>query len=191
MSPLRPAAAPATRRRVLASAAAGGSAALLAACGSPSTQPTTLAKDTRANLVWFIWSSNTGVRGDAYPTYVSAVDADGDEVGGVRLPDLAVPLATYTGWNPRDPSTGGDGLIVNMQGSTIPFPSTAAERARTGDPRPSVAERYRDRADFLERVRTAAQELVVGRYLLPEDVEATVRLASERYDAFAAAPAVI
>jgi multiple sugar transport system substrate-binding protein len=57
---------PYTRRRVLASAAAGGGALALAACGGESAQPTTLAKDTKANLGWFIWSSNTGVRGEAY-----------------------------------------------------------------------------------------------------------------------------
>jgi hypothetical protein len=123
--------------------------------------------------------------GRRYPTYVSAVDADGNEVGGVRLPDLTVPLATYTGWNPRDPATGGQGLIINMQGSTLPFAPTAAGRARSGDPRPSIAERYRDRADYLERVRAAAQRLVDERYLLAEDVDAVVRQAAERYDAFA------
>ena len=66
-----------------------------------------------------------------------------------RLPGLIVPLATYTGWNPRDPATGGAGQIVNMQGSTIPFPKTADDRERGGDPRPAIAERYHDREDYL------------------------------------------
>ncbi|HEX2036028.1 MAG TPA: alpha/beta hydrolase domain-containing protein [Chloroflexota bacterium] len=126
------------------------------------------------------------VAGEPYPTFVSAVDRDGNEVGGIRLPDLTVPLATYTGWNPRDPTTGGEGQIINMQGSTIPFPVTAREGS--GDPRPSIAERYRDRADYLARVRDAAHELVAQRYLLAEDVDTVVQLAAERYDAFAPAP---
>ncbi|MBI3971557.1 MAG: hypothetical protein HY332_09735 [Chloroflexi bacterium] len=127
------------------------------------------------------------VAGEPYPTYVSAVDGDGNEVGGIRLPDLAVPLGTHTGWNPRDPDTGGAGQIINMQGSTIPLPATAADRERTGDPRPSIAERYRDRAEYLERVRAAAQQLVNERYLLAEDMDTVVRSVAERYDCFAAA----
>lgn len=121
--------------------------------------------------------------GEPYPVYVSATDADGNEVGGLRMPDLAVPVATYTGWNPRHPRTGGPGQIIPMQGSTFPFARTAAERAATGDPRPSVAERYRDRDDYLARVRTAAEDLVEQRYMLAEDVGLAVQLAAERYDA--------
>ena len=124
------------------------------------------------------------VPGERYPHYVAAVDADGNEVGGIRMPDVAVPLVTYTGWNPRHPETGGAEQILPMQGSTFPFARTADERARTGDPRPAIAERYRDRDDYLARVRAAARELVEHRYLLPEDVPLTVAIAAERYDAF-------
>ena len=108
--------------------------------------------------------------GERYPNYVAAVDADGNERVGIRMPDVAVPLATYTGWNPRHPETGGAAQILPMQGSTLPFARTADERAQTGDPRPSIAERYRDRADYLDQVRHAALSLVEQRYLLPEDV---------------------
>jgi hypothetical protein len=66
----------------------------------------------------------------------------------------------------------------------VPFPRTAAERAQTGDPRPSIAERYRDRADYLAHVRHAALSLVEQRYLLPEDVPLAAEIAAERYDYF-------
>ncbi len=127
--------------------------------------------------------------GERYQNYVSAVDADGNEVAGIRMPDVAVPVATYTGWNPRHPDTGGTGQINLMQGSTFPFPATKAERERTGDPRPSIEERYRDRADYLAQVRAAAEALVAQRYLLAEDIDVSLSLAAARYDAFAATPA--
>ena len=95
-----------------------------------------------------------------------------------------MPVATYTGWNPRAPESAGTGQIIPMQGSTFPFASDAAARERTGDPRPSVAERYRDRDAYLARVRAAAEKLVAERYLLAEDVALALRLAAERYDYF-------
>lgn len=123
--------------------------------------------------------------GDIYPAYVSAVDAGGNEIGGVRMPDVSVPVATYTGWNPRHPTTGGPGQIIPMEGATFPLARTAEERQRTGDPRPSVAERYHDRADYLTHVRAAADELVTGGYLLAEDIPLALDIAAERYDALA------
>ncbi|MDP9373166.1 MAG: alpha/beta hydrolase domain-containing protein, partial [Chloroflexota bacterium] len=120
--------------------------------------------------------------GDPYAVYVSAVDADGNEVAGVRMPDLAVPVATYTGWNPRAPESGGPGQIIPMQGSTFPFAPSAVARARAGDPRPSVAERYRGRDDYLARVRAAAEGLVARRHLLAEDLDLALQLAAESYD---------
>lgn len=125
------------------------------------------------------------VEGERYPAYVAATDADGNEIGGLRMPDVAVPLATYAGWNPRHPSLGGPGQIVPMQGSTFPFPRTAADRERTGDPRRSIAERYRDRDDYLAQVRAAANDLAARGYLLAEDVPLALTLAGERWDAFA------
>ncbi|MGI8854481.1 MAG: alpha/beta hydrolase domain-containing protein [Thermomicrobiales bacterium] len=124
------------------------------------------------------------VAGERYPNYVSAVDADGNETGGVRMPDVTVPVATYTGWDPRHPTTGGEGQIIPMQGSTFPFAATAEERKRTGDPRPSLAERYGDRAGYLAQVRVAAEELVAQSYLLADDVPLVLAIAAERWDAF-------
>ena len=126
--------------------------------------------------------------GEVYPAYVSAVDADGNELAGLRLPDLTVPIATNTAWNPRHPETGAPGLIIPMQGSTIPFPVTAADRARTGDPRRSIEERYRDRDDYLAQVRAAAEALVAQRYVLPDDVDHIVATSAERWDTFVGAP---
>jgi Alpha/beta hydrolase domain len=122
--------------------------------------------------------------GERYPNYVAAVDADGNEVGGIRMPDVSVPLATYTGWNPRHPETGGPEQILPMQGATFLFPRTAEARAQSGDPRPAITERYRDRADYLDQVRRAALTLADQRYLLPEDVPLAVAIAAQRYDAF-------
>ena len=130
-------------------------------------------------------ASYPAVLGDPYPTFVSAVDADGNELGGIRLPDISVPLATYAGWNPRDPATGGEGQILDMLGSTVPFARTTAERIDSKDPRPSNEERYRNRDSYLARVREAVEALVAGRYLLAEDVELVVETAGQRYDAFA------
>jgi hypothetical protein len=127
---------------------------------------------------------------EPYPTFVSAVDADGNELGGVRLPDISVPLATYTGWNPRDPATGGEGQILDMLGSTLPFARTAADRIASNDPRPSIEERYRDREAYLARVREAAASLAAARYLLKEDMDLVVETAAQRYDAFAGTPEV-
>ncbi len=123
--------------------------------------------------------------GDIYPAYVSAVDADGNETSGVRMPDVSAPVATYTGWNPRHPTTGGPGQIIPMEGATFLLARTVEERQQTGDPRPSVAERYHDRADYLTHVRAAADTLVTGGYLLAEDVPLALDIAAERYDAFA------
>lgn len=122
------------------------------------------------------------VEGDRYPDLVSAVDADGNELGGVRLPDLTVPLATNTGWNPRDPETGGPDLIMPMQGMTIFFHRTRAEREAASDPRPSLEERYGSRAEFLAGVREAASALAEQGYILPEDIETLVSDSAARYD---------
>lgn len=120
--------------------------------------------------------------GAPYPSYVSALDADSNEIAGVRAAELRAPLATLTGWNPRHAENGAPGDIMLMMGSTLPFARTSAERARTGDPRASIAERYASKADYLNRVREAVQELIASRHVLAEDLEAIVERAGKCWD---------
>jgi hypothetical protein len=109
------------------------------------------------------------------PFLVPAVDADGNDTGGIRLPEIAVPLATYTGWAFRDPSTGAPDQIIPLQGSFVPFALTKDERMKSGDPRLSVQERYPSRDAYLAKVKAAADELAKGRYVLAEDVDPIVQ----------------
>ncbi len=122
-------------------------------------------------------------QGEAYPCLVSDVDADGNETGGIRMPDISAPVATHTGFNVRHPESGGAGQILEYVGLSLPFAKDAAQREALGDPRPSLAERYGNREDYLQQVRAAAEELVKRRHLLEEDVGLCVSLAGDRYDA--------
>jgi hypothetical protein len=120
--------------------------------------------------------------GSPYPVLVPVVDSDGNESGGIRLPDIAVPLGTHLGWNLRHPDTGAPGQVIGTTGSTIPFRATRYERELAGDPRPSIEERYGSRADYLDQVQAAAKALVDEGFLLAEDLDNLVEQASERYD---------
>jgi len=120
--------------------------------------------------------------GDRYPSFVSALDATDNEVAGIRVPDLRVPVATYTGWVPRHPATGGGGELLDMMGTSLPLARTSTERQARGDPRPSIAELYRDRDDYLTQARAAAEDLVATGSILAEDVDLAVDLALQRYD---------
>ena len=126
------------------------------------------------------------VEGEAYPALVSAVDTDGNEIAGIRLPDLTVPLATHTGWNLRHQEVGNPDLVIGITGGlagwTLPFPATPVAREATGDPRVSIAERYLSREDYVRQVRGAAQTLVDRGYLLVEDVSWVEEGAVRRYD---------
>ena len=120
--------------------------------------------------------------GKPYPALVSNVDQDGNELAGIRLPDVAVPLATVMGWNLRHPDTGGAGQTHKTMGSTLPFAFTRQEREEASDPRPSVEERYASREDYLQRVGQAARELIAQGYMLEEDLQTVAQQAGERYD---------
>ncbi len=124
--------------------------------------------------------------GAPLPLLVPQVDADGNETSGIRLPDVAVPLATLTGWNFR---RGSDDALAPLLGSFVPFAPTREARQRSGDPRPSIAARYASRAAYLAKIRQAAAALVRGRYLLAADVPAVVSQAAERWDVLAPAEA--
>lgn len=97
------------------------------------------------------------------------VDADGNEVAGIRLPEIAAPLSTFTGWNIRAPHFA-EGAVM-MVGASIPFAASAEERQANGDPRPSVEERYPSKQDYEDAVMRAATGLQDDRLLLAEDVE--------------------
>jgi hypothetical protein len=105
----------------------------------------------------------------AYTVLVPRVDADGNEVAGLRLPALAVPTATLTGWALRAPAAGGGGALCGLDGSIVPFARTRAEREARSDTRLSLEERYGDQAGYVAKVRQAAAALERERYLLAED----------------------
>ena len=107
--------------------------------------------------------------GPAFPVLVPQVDADGNETDGIRLPELVVPLGTYTGWNLRDPSIGAPEQRVSFEGSYIAFARTTEERRKAGDPRKSIEERYGSREEYLGRFGQALDGLVEQRWILPED----------------------
>jgi hypothetical protein len=111
-----------------------------------------------------------------YTVYVPKVDQDGMAVGGVRMPIVAAPKATYTGWNPRAEGYGPTSFCA-LQGGVLPFAATRAERTLAHDPRPSLEERYPTADAYAAAVRRAAEGLVRRRLMLPEDVEPQVRAA--------------
>jgi hypothetical protein len=116
------------------------------------------------------------------PFLVPQVDADGNDVSGIRVPEQLVPLATTTGWNFRAPRIGSPTTIVALTGSYIPFARTKGERDMNRDPRLSIEERYKSKDDYLTRIRTAAQALVKSGFMLDEDVESSVQRAARHWD---------
>ena len=129
--------------------------------------------------------------GEEFPALVADLDESFNERGGIRLPDLTVPVATYTGWNLRDDSIGNPGLFIGITGGlagwTLPLPATPAERESTSDPRASIGERYASREDYIEQVSLAAWDLVNEGYLLEEDIAEVVELAGRKYDHYTVA----
>ncbi len=120
--------------------------------------------------------------GQSFPVLVPAVDADGNERESVRPPEITVPLATYTPWNLRDPAIGGATQRVSFEGSYIPFPKNAAARQKAGDPRRSIAERYKSREDYVGRFSRAVDKLVKQRWILEEDRAALIHRGEMEWD---------
>ncbi|HEY8297690.1 MAG TPA: alpha/beta hydrolase domain-containing protein [Candidatus Baltobacteraceae bacterium] len=107
--------------------------------------------------------------GAAYPVLLPQVDADGTDLAGIRLPEIAVPLATYTGWNLRSPSVGAPAKTSDFYGSFLPFAQTRARRLATGDPRLSIEERYPSEDVYLALYAAASRILVRQRLVLAAD----------------------
>jgi hypothetical protein len=122
----------------------------------------------------------------AYPALVPQVNADGNETSGIQLPELRYPLATYMGWNLRSPSVGAPTEQYPLIGSTVAFPPTRAEREKSGDPRLSIEERYKDEQEYLGKIESAALELAKERFLLEADVPQVVARAKQRWEQLAA-----
>ena len=121
--------------------------------------------------------------GAKLPFLVPQVDADGNELAGIRVAEAQVPLATVTGWNFANPQVwDADDFYPNL-GSYVPFARTSDPR--TGDPRRSIAERYPTKDDYVSRVRAAAERLIAERFLLADDLRRVVERA-ERHWAYAA-----
>ena len=110
------------------------------------------------------------------PQRIVKIDADGNEVAGIKSPLLAAPLGTYTGWNV---TAAGPlkGQACALQGGFIPFAKTKAERMAHGDPRPSLEERYHSHDEYVKIVGAAAAALVRERYLLQQDADAMIKQA--------------
>nr|MBA2269602.1 hypothetical protein [Chthoniobacterales bacterium] len=120
--------------------------------------------------------------GKPFPALVPQVNDDGNEIAGVRLPQLEVPLATYTGWNLRDLQIGMPNERVSFLGSFFPLPKTKTDAEAAGDPREPISERYLSREEYLRKFEKAAAELVAAGYLLEEDINALVTRGGEEWD---------
>jgi hypothetical protein len=114
------------------------------------------------------------------PFLVPRVDSDGNERAGIRTPEQAVPVATYTGWNFRNPAAGATTDLVSLTGSSILFAKTSADR-QPSDPRAPIAERYPTKERYLALAREQFARLVKGRYLIAEDEPAVMKRMDDQW----------
>ena len=115
------------------------------------------------------------VPGKTWRPLVPKVDADGNDVAGIRSVTLRVPIGTYTGWNIRTKEAGAEGELYRLDGSFIPFAATKAARIEASDPRLSLEERYENHEGYVSAVKHAASELVASRLLLEDDAARIIR----------------
>jgi hypothetical protein len=118
----------------------------------------------------------------AFPMLVPQADADGNDIPGIRMPEIAVPLATYLGWNFFNERSGPASELASLTGSMIPFARTRADRERANDPRPSIEERYKSRDEYLGMITKSANELAAKGYVMKEDIPRIVQQAGTRWD---------
>ena len=120
--------------------------------------------------------------GRTYPVLVPLPDADGLDKGGIRLPEISVPLGTYTGWNPQNAATGAPERLARYDGSFMPFASDDNQRLAAGDPRPSVKERYPTREAYTKAYAAATLALAEKELILGSDVNPMIERAGAFYD---------
>ena len=120
--------------------------------------------------------------GKTYTALVPLPDKDGLDKGGVRLPDLAAPLGTYTGWNLLNAATGTPDRLARFDGSFVPFARDENERLAANDPRPSIAERYATRDAYRQAYAGAALDLAEKGLILGSEVDQMVEKAGAFYD---------
>lgn len=118
--------------------------------------------------------------GGSYTVLVPKSGPDGNEVDCLLPPEVAVPLATYTGWNLRRKEVGAEDDLVSLTGSYLPLPVTKADRQSAGDPRESLEERYGTLDKYLANLATKCRELEAGGYLLTEDTERVLKMQTDR-----------
>lgn len=128
-----------------------------------------------------LWPDGAGA-GAELPLLVPQVDADGNDLAGIRLPDIAVPLGTATGWVFRPAALGSPHELVFLRGAWIPFATTKARRDVISDLRPAIKERCASKESFLTKVQGVLQKLIHDRFLTAEDLAPQLQLASERWD---------
>jgi hypothetical protein len=115
-----------------------------------------------------------------YTVLVPASGKDGNDLGCLLPAEVAVPLATFTGWNLRRADTGVENELVGLAGSYLPFLATKAERDASGDPRLSLEERYGSAESYLQKLERHCRQMVADGYLLEEDAPRVLQRQRER-----------
>jgi hypothetical protein len=127
------------------------------------------------------WADGAG-EGAELPLLVPKVDADGNDIAGIRMPDVAVPLGTATGWVFRPQSMGSPHEPVLLRGAWVPLAATREQREAMQDSRPALAERYASREAYLSQVKDVLQKLISQQFLSEQDLAPQLKQAGDRWD---------
>jgi hypothetical protein len=117
-----------------------------------------------------------------FAALIPQANADGNDISGVKMPWVTVPLGTFTGWNLRATKIGASTELLGQTGSYIPFPATKQTQIAARDPRPSIEERYSGESDYLAKVREAGMSLARSGFLLERDIPAVMSTAKRYWD---------